>query len=69
MTNENKAELLDWLLEQDELKLRRVGFMGGKVVTYVWLDGEHEDTPSGSGPTTLEALQAAKDAQERDDER
>ena len=66
MTKDQKAELLDWIAEQDRLRIETWHYMGGRKATLVWLIFDDEDTPSGKAPTVIEALAMAKQAQEHE---
>lgn len=59
MNIKDKAELLDWIAEQDRLRVETWHYMGGKTLASVWtmLD---DDKPSGEAPTVIEALLMAK---------
>ena len=64
MTKDQKSELLDWISEQDRLRIETWHYMGGRQATSVWTIADDEDTPSGKAPTVIEALAMAKQAQE-----
>lgn len=59
MSETEKAELLDWIVEQGSLRVETWYYMGGKQMTSVWtLDDEEK--PSGKAETVIEALLMAK---------
>ena len=66
MTKDKKAELLDWIAEQDRLRIETWNYMGGRKATSVWTIFDDEGTPSGKAPTVIEALAMAKQAQEHE---
>lgn len=64
MTKDQKAELLDWISEQDRLRIETWNYMGGRKETSVWTIFDDDDTPSGKAPTVVEALLMAKQHEE-----
>lgn len=61
---EEKAALLDWINDQDRLRIERWHRIGGRSEVQVWTICDDEDEPSGRGETVIEALLVAKRASE-----
>lgn len=60
MNAKQKAELLDWIVQQPRLRIETWNYMGGKVLTSVWTIFDDEESPSGKAPTVIKALLMAK---------
>jgi hypothetical protein len=55
-----KAQLLRWVCDQDRLTIERWCHPGGKSSVSVWTSIDDEDTPSGKGTDTYQALEMAQ---------